>query len=95
MEWCVNPQPQQQYLNTDNIKSGSVLTEELEMNAINDPVVTVYKAYSGMLKRDQPGFDQATKHLTELLKTRPTYVPGIVALAVLKFLQKKDSDVTT
>jgi len=92
VEWCLSAQPQQQYMNMENIKSGLTLVEELEAGAPNDPVVAVYRSYGEMFKRDSAGFEQATKALTELLRLRTTYVPGIVALAVLKFIQKKPAD---
>ncbi len=93
IEWCISPQPQQQYLNMDNIRAGSVLADELDANSPNDPLVVVYKAYGEMFKRDSAGIEQASNLLTELLKARSTYVPGIVAFAVLKFLQKRTADV--
>eukprot|EP01022_Parablepharisma_sp_SALTPOND_P023515 TRINITY_DN4_c0_g4_i1.p1 TRINITY_DN4_c0_g4~~TRINITY_DN4_c0_g4_i1.p1 ORF type:complete len:1365 (-),score=175.90 TRINITY_DN4_c0_g4_i1:25171-29265(-) len=92
LEWCVGSQPQQQYLNMDNIRAGCSLVGELETNSPNDPIVEVYKSYGEMFKKESGSTDQASKILSDLLKLRTNYVPGIVAFAVLKFLQKKAPD---
>jgi len=92
LEWCTSSQPQQQYLNPDNISAGCSLTDELESNAPNDPIVFVYKAYGEMFKKDESGIDTAEKILTDLLKARNNYIPGIVAYSVLLFMRKKAGD---
>jgi len=92
LDWCLNPQPQQVYIDPDNLKAATSLTEELNIQAPNDPIISVYRAYIAIFKRDATSLEQGLKILTKLLKQRMSYVPGIVALAVLKFIQKKTSD---
>eukprot|EP00826_Nyctotherus_ovalis_P013769 TRINITY_DN1376_c0_g6_i1.p1 TRINITY_DN1376_c0_g6~~TRINITY_DN1376_c0_g6_i1.p1 ORF type:complete len:1241 (-),score=463.36 TRINITY_DN1376_c0_g6_i1:317-4039(-) len=92
VDWCLNPQPQQVYIDPENLKAASSLTEELNIHAPNDPIISVYRAYNAIFKRDAPSLEQGLKILTKLLKQRMNYVPGVVALAVLKFVQKKSSD---
>lgn len=93
VDWCINEQSQEAVVSLDNIKAASSLVDELERVSINDPTVVVYRSYCEMFKRDKAGLELANKYLTDLLKQRTEYIPGIVALSVLKFMQKKAVDV--
>ena len=52
LEWCLNPQANQVYIEPDNLKAASSLTDELEIHTPNDPIISVYKAYVEIFKKD-------------------------------------------
>ena len=68
------------------------LVEELDIRCPNDPLVLVYKAYCDMLKADRSGVDSANSILTDLFAQRKDYVPLLLAMTVLKFIQKKPGE---
>jgi tetratricopeptide repeat protein 21B len=92
VDWVVHDQKQESALNAETLKAATLLIDELERISMNDPTVVIYRSYSEMFKRDENGLSNAAKLLSDLLKQRAEYIPGIVALAVLKFLLKKPAD---
>lgn len=77
-------------IDNDSIKTAENLLRELQIRG-NSPKVQVLESYIIMFSRKN-GPETAVNKLSELLKTKNDYVPGILALAVAKFLNKKQTD---
>lgn len=77
-------------IDTDSIKTAESLLKELQIRG-NSPRVQVLESYIIMFSKKN-GAETAIIKLSELLRNKSDYVPGILALSVAKFLNKKQTE---
>ena len=77
-------------IDNESIRAAENLLRDLQIRG-NSPKAQVLEAYITMFAKKN-GPELASNKLTELLKIKNDYVPGILALAVAKFLNKKQTE---
>ena len=77
-------------IDNESIKAAESLLRDLQIRG-NSPKAQVLEAYIIMFAKKN-GPELAVNKLSELLKNKNDYVPGILALSVAKFLNKKQTE---
>ena len=77
-------------IDNDSLRAAEGLLRDLQVRS-NSPKAQVLEAYVIMFAKKN-GPETAVNKLSELLKNKSDYVPGILALAVAKFLNKKQTE---